>query len=205
MAIKVIVHNNVLRDSTPDTERLIAGIFERKINDELLKMVLTGDSSGTSEFDGLDNYSGVNSVDAGSVVLADYDKIVESITTTMANNAMLESIGSIVPINVAQQLNQLKTGIASDNSPLVPPDIFGKLKGWHYTTGVPETYESSTETRCYFGDFSQMIIGFGGQFELRSEHIEANSDSTVYYLIYRADLVLIDPAKFTILTDITLV
>ena len=138
------------------------------------------------------------------IVLADYDDIVTAITTTMSANAMLENIGVIAPINVAKQLNQLKTGIASDNSPLVPPDIFGKLKAFKYTTAALETYASSTETRAYFGDWSKMVIAIDGKYELRSEHVHADNDQTAFYVLFRADMFLIEPDFFTILTDITL-
>jgi len=77
------------------------------------------------------------------------DCIVQAIAFSALANANTDDIGIMRPTDLMKKLDQLKTGLASDNTPLVGPEIYHKLKGVVYTSAITE----AVTTTAYVGDW----------------------------------------------------
>ena len=184
----VKVHNNLLRDANERTFDIVQGAINRALQEYLLSQILFG-SGATNSFTGLDSYTGIQTVDAGSATLTNHDKIVEAYTDLMGQNANSSNFRLLANNVLAKQFGEMK---ATDNQPLQKPMILQQMP-FVYSQAVKSDYGSgSNETRAYIGDFSQVKIGVEGQYQMRLVERYADLDQTAFMLILRADLQLFE-------------
>lgn len=197
ITVRVDVYDNVLYDSSGRAERAVTEACRRSIQNGLLLAVLAGDS-GSDQPDGLDNYSGVLTVDAESNPL-NYFHLLDGY------RKILDANGN--PDNVTMMGNpvawrQLAGLVGSDNQPLMQPEgITAMRKFW--TTAVGKTYGAGNDlTRVYMGDFSQLIVGFQGGFEFRLDQVAKTALKTVFLMHLRCDVQLLHPDNFVIIENV---
>ena len=188
VACLVRVHNNVLRDSTPNTATVIQETISRSINDAILKAAFSGSAADKMPL-GLDGISGVQSFTPTSTDNHDY--LIDAVSMLLDKNVPLENIGLICSPKAWKNLAKLKTSI-DDNSPLMKPLDFDRMKNngmFHVTTAIKNDYGASNdETRIYIGDFSQLAIAMQGPFALQL--VEKYSDylNTAFQVHMRCDV-----------------
>lgn len=189
-----------LQDSGDMGRALIGTEIVNAIQEQVINVALHG-STASKQPNGLDNRTGdgVQTESLSSVAISDYDAFVDCVGNIAANNADLSKVGYIYGTSTLKQLAKLK---ATTNDPLQPPKIIADMPGYH-TNAVLENYGAGTnETRVYFGDFSQMVIGMGGTFRMELAEKYADTLETGFLIWMRMDLTLLHPNLFCILTDV---
>lgn len=191
VAILCRVQNQVLYDSSGRAERAITEALRRSINDTLLKAVLYGDS-GSNEPDGLDNIAGVQTVDALEAPL-DYFLILDAYRKILDANGNADNI-SLFGNPVAWR--QLAGLVGGDSQPLMEPQGVAQMRKF-WTTAAKTDYGTGNDLQnVYVGDFSNLVIGFQGAFEMRLEERYADYLQTAFLVHLRADVQALHPATF---------
>ena len=112
-------------------------------------------------------------------------------------------------------LSNLKTGISSDNTPLMMPERVKMLQHFQTTSVDTDEGSGSDESWSIIGDFSQCVVGMrtsgvniriasDGTVNDGSSDINATSQLMRHVVAYmRADVALLRPTWFTVLSGIT--
>jgi HK97 family phage major capsid protein len=117
----------------------------------------------------------------------------------MAANVPYQNIGGIMNANTVEQLMNLS---ATDGQPLQMPMLLTDMRK-AYTQAVKSDYGTGNdETRIYFGDFSEMVVGFQGAFEFRLDERYKDYLQTGFLIHMRADIQVKHPEAFCILENI---
>jgi HK97 family phage major capsid protein len=186
-ASHVEMANNVPRDAVADWPDVINNAFNADLEHTITKQILAG--SGGTEITGIDGYTGVQTVDAGSVT-ATWDMILQSTQKVMAENVDPDNISVIMHPLAWFQLQSLKDTTGQQITK--PSGLDGVPMVVHTAVGT-EYGDGSDETRIYVGDFSTCKLGVGGKYEITSEKSKADHDMTQFIMIYRADMQLFHP------------
>jgi len=196
--VLVKIHSNVLRDAGPMAEQIIQGIFDRAVQDMFIKEILYG-TAGANGVTGLDTFAGVQTVDAGSAILANYSLLTNAAQKALTANATIDKIGYLMhPV----AWEQLQSAADTTGQPLVMPrGLDGRPMA--VSTAVKTDYGVGTdETRIYAGNWNTVKLGLEGRYEMRLDQTFAASDITAFAVVVRADLQVFEPSQLAIIANI---
>jgi len=151
---------------------------------------------------GVFNTAGINTLSTVGAPTS-YDPIVDAMYELLADNVAMEDISAFIAHPaVWKKFRKLKTGISSDNTPLVQPDEVARLpKLW--TTAAPLT--GGTTAKGMVADWRSLLFGMRKQISvqvLRESFMGSNLQVAV--LAYcRADFAVTRPTDFCVLPGIT--
>lgn len=198
-ACLVRVDRNVLLDSSGRAEILVKTAIQRAVQDAVHQVFWYGDS-GNKQPDGLDNISGVQTVDAGSTILADYSKVFEAVKDLEVTHEDRRKLSVFMPPIVR---NQLDTLTGTDGHYLMKPTGLQDVR-FFTDSAIKTDYAPGTETRAYVGDFSKAIVGFQNSLDITLSEKYADYNQVAFLVILRMDLQLTHhDQSFAIITDIT--
>jgi hypothetical protein len=102
---------------------------------------------------------------------------------------------------ITYQYEGLVTG--TELLPLQPPKGIENLwENWYSSTVVADNLAGVGESTVYIGDFSKIILYGWDQFELVLKERNAEKDQSIYMLIVRYDMNMIDPAHMVRITGL---
>ncbi len=209
LAALVVVNNELLED----TEGLDA-VIEQSIAAALalkLDLVSLVGSGSAPEPRGIQNTSNIKTV-TGVGTPASWDKFIEAIYKLRQVNYDPNAV--IYSARTAESLAKLKTGLASDNTPLqMPADIAALMK--LTSNQVPNNLGSGTdESLAFVGQWNQLAIGMRrnitvevareGAYDVSGTVYSAfQKDQTLIRATLRADVQVLQPAAFCLMSGIT--
>jgi len=118
----------------------------------------------------------------------------------MAVNVDPMKVSAITGTNVWKQVQGFKTGLTSDNTPLIaPPGI--RDMNWYFSSAVKEDY-STNETVIYCGDISQLVVGVMNDISIRLNERYSDTLSTAFAIHFRLDVQALREDNFCIVQDI---
>ena len=190
-----------LLEDAPEASSIVENVMGAAIGLELDRAGLFG--NGADEPLGLYNTDGVNVVSMGTNggTPSDFDAYLDAIAAIENANGVPGAI--VMSPRSRRTLAGLKTGIASDKTPLTPPADYTALKRFA-SNQIPTNLTQGSATTCstsFVGDFSQM--GIAVRTGLTVEATRTGGTGTfakaeVLVRAYvRADIVVMRPAFFT--------
>jgi HK97 family phage major capsid protein len=198
VAVMVKTDKTYLLDSGDRGKKMIGDAIEGAINEAIINSVLHGNNAN-KEPNGLDNISGILSIDGGGAAVTDYALHLDATAALMAKNVQSDRIGYIQGTRTWRQTAGL---VGTDGQPLMAPKAIGDLRNFH-TTAVLEDYGVGTDqTRLYFGDFSNLIIGLGGTFKMELAEKYADTLQTAFLVWMRYDVQVLRPDNFCIVENL---
>jgi HK97 family phage major capsid protein len=198
VAVLVKVSKTWLLDSADRGQKLIGGAIMGAMNQAIINSALHG-STANKEPNGLDNITGILSIDGGGAAVTDYNLHLDATASLMAKNVQHDQIGYIQGTKSWRQTAGL---VGTDGQPLMAPKAIGDLRNFH-TTAVLENYGVGTdETRLYFGDFSNLVIGLGGTFKMELAEKYADTLQTAFLVWMRYDIQVLRPDNFCIVENL---
>lgn len=151
-AVLLIKSSRQLLMDSPDTAQFVQQEMNIAFNNFLSQQIMQG--SGSGQATGLDNVSGINTVDlAGSAY--DFDDYINWSKTLVSNRVRPEMIGFLHGASSWAYAAKLKD---SQNRYLDKPELL-RSQTWEVTSAVKEDY-ASTRTKIYAGDFSTVSAVF---------------------------------------------
>ncbi len=205
----VVVNNELLEDS----EGLDA-VIEQSIASALaLKLDLAAlvGSGSAPEPRGIQNTTNVQTV-TGVGTPASWDKFIEAIFKLRQVNYNPDAV--IYSARTGESLAKLKTGIASDNTPLqMPADIAALLK--LTSNQIPNNLGvGANESLAFVGQWNQVAIGMRrnitvevareGAYDVSGTVYSAfQKDQTLIRATLRADVQVLQPTAFCLMSGIT--
>lgn len=198
-AMLMLASNFWLEDSNRLGGEVIGRMAISTLQEAVIKAALHG-STANAQPNGLDNITGVQTVDAGGVVLADYAKFVEAVRKLLAANVPLERIGGIISPNVWEQMNLLK---AQDDQPLLLPEGLRNVPMFTSSAVLEDYGANDDETRVYMGDFSNLLIGMNSTpvVQVLRDRF-ADTFQTAFLFHMRFDIKAVRPNTFVRIEDI---
>ena len=177
--------------------------------------ILSGDGAGASPT-GIRNHADVNTI-ASVGTPTNYDDYNNAIGDVYAANYQgdVSGLSWISSPRDVDLLSNLKTGISSDNTPLMMPERVKMLQHFQTTSVDTDEGSGSDESWSIIGDFSQCVVGMrtsgvniriasDGTVNDGSSDINATSQLMRHVVAYmRADVALLRPKWFTVLSGIT--
>jgi HK97 family phage major capsid protein len=195
----VKVSKPYLLDSDGRGQRMIGEAIMGAMNEVIVNSVLHG-SNADKEPNGLDNISGVLTIDGSGAAVTDYSLHLDATAALMAKNVQNDRIGYIQGTKSWRQTAGL---VSTDGQPLMAPKAIGDLQNFH-TTAVLENYGAGTnQTRLYFGDFSNLVIGLGGTFKMELAEKYADTLQTAFLVWMRYDVQVLRPDNFCIVENLS--
>jgi len=187
----------LLRDEAV-TPSLIQQALVNGFMAEIERVALSG-ASGSNEPVGLDTITGVLTVDAAGTI-GSYAKIIDAIGALHAVNVDPSRLALVTGTTAMKQIISLAD---TTNQPLMQPPVVKDMP-FHYTSAVLESYDTSTHTRAYVGDWSQLVIAISGpQFRILDQTYAANLQRAVL-MWAGVDVVAIRPNNFCRIENIDL-
>jgi HK97 family phage major capsid protein len=191
-----------LEDSGPIGAEIISAMALQAINEAIIKVAING-ASASGQPVGLDNLSGVQTVDGGNVEIEDWSKITDCVTKLLSADVPLDRVGWLYPPKVWQQINKI---VGDDLHHVLPPSGLANIPGFVTSaiptatiTGTPTTYE----TTAYFGDWSNMLVVSNGGPSIQILRERYADDMATGFLVWlRMDITVIRPNNFCILQNI---
>ncbi|MGH7865078.1 MAG: phage major capsid protein, partial [Candidatus Binataceae bacterium] len=181
-------------------ETTLTGALASAIDGAGLNGIVTGAGAAPT---GVFNTANINKI-TGIGALTNFDFLVDGLYELMLDNVSVEDIGALIAHpRVWRTLRRLKTGLASDQTPLVPPqEIAGLPKLW--TTAAPLT---GTTAKAVIADWRSLLFGVRKQIEVRVlREAFMGSNLQVAVLAYaRVDFAVTRPTDFCSLEGITVV
>src|SRR5262249_51386294 len=135
---------------SPSAQSVIETVMTNAMAVEIDWSLLAADGSQTGDLDnpvGLLNWPGVPSV-AGAAPMTSYDAFADAYGSVLAANGVPNAL--IGGVGLAKAAMKVKTGLAGDNSILVPPGPIADLDKF---------YTSTLTTSAVVGDFSMLAWG----------------------------------------------
>jgi len=204
LAVRVDVHNSVLRDSGTRADRLIENAAMQSISDAVLQAVLHG--SGTSgEPTGIFTaagvaQTGVNVIDNAGAALIFYDQFIEAFKDLLNAGVPTERIGVLTAPETWAYIHNFKE---STNAYLKAPDVLNPMN-WKVSNAVLTTYNTNTETAIFIGDWTNVVVATQPMFSVRSIESRASYLQTSFIFHMRMDLELIQPETMTVIKSVPL-
>ena len=185
----------------PDAGEQIARVHAGAIAAAIDSAAFLGTSPAPT---GLHTMAGVGKVVAVGTP-TNWDEVLSGVTAFLnANNALSDLSGIVMHPNVWGTYAKLKTGIASDNSPLTLPPAIANVPQF-VSTGA-DTVASPEDFHITLGNFNDLLIGF------RMDPTIRVLDNTTSYAsnllievvgVARLDIVALRPASFVVLEGVT--
>jgi len=185
--------NNLIRDGIPATGGAILRACQQELKQHLTTCVLSGDATTNGEFDGLDNYTGVQTVDAGGL-LTDWEFVIDAYEALLTKNVMKGNVKAVMHPTVWKQI----AGFAGTDGHYI--DRPNELEGLDIivTSAAPTT-------SLYIGDWSQIYLGMSGDFQMTLTERYADYDQSAFLLLSRADMKIFDEEAMCIIQGISAV
>jgi HK97 family phage major capsid protein len=203
MAALIRVNNELLEDA-PNVNDVLMRSIAAAIALELDRVALLG--SGTPpEPRGLYNVSATNKV-ATFGTPANYDKFLEALYQIRGYNYDPNAV--VYSSRTAETLAKLKTGLASDNTPLVMPADWAAITKY-VSNQIPNdqgTEPNNNRSFAVLGQWNQLAIGLrlGLQIEVSREAEDVFSkDQTLIRARWRGDVQVLQPKAFSVCEGIT--
>jgi len=195
----VKVKNNLLRGTIElRTEEILRKAVAEKLQQELLFELLVGKTNG---FVGLDNFAGIQTVDAANVKLSTWEKFTSAYTKVLDYNGETSNISALIPPVVFEQVQGFKDTTGQFLMP--PPGI--KDMAMLPCSIIKKNYGAGTNrTRVYLGNFSGVKIFMAGLYELKSEHRYLEEDVTAFRVVVRAQMQVHIPEHIVRIENIAL-
>jgi HK97 family phage major capsid protein len=191
VAIRFIVSNQLLLDSSENVERILQNAMIEKINQTVLEAVFSG-SGSSGQPTGLDNLSGILTVDASGGKLTDYKYHIQAVKKLLDANMRMENLSVFGSPDSLQQLEYLTD---TTGQPIMQPKMIDRL-GQYYTSAIATDYGATTdETKLYLGDFSRLLVAYQGPFTILTDQ-SASKLATEVIMHYRFDLLYLSPDSF---------
>ncbi len=174
LSIRVRCSNQFLMDSEGLGRAVVQSEITRQINFALIQAVLLG-TGVSGEPQGLENMTGLQTLDINpDAGLSDWSEIIEACRLLAAVNVPISNISAFGSPTVWSQMASFAD---STGQPLRKPALLEPVRFFDPTTLVPETYDTSTTTKLFLGDFSKLVVGFQGPFQVvidqnRAHHLE---------------------------------
>lgn len=151
-AVLLIKSSRQLLMDSPDTAQFVQQEMNIAFNNFLSQQIMQG--SGSGQATGLDNVSGINTVDLGGSAYS-YDDYINWSKTLVSNRVRPEQIGFLHGASSWAYAAKLKD---DQNRYLNKPELL-QSQMWEVTSAVKEDY-ASTRTKIYGGDFSTVSAVF---------------------------------------------
>lgn len=190
---------------SPEFGAQIAMVLSKAIAAEIDRAGLEGASNGPT---GLRATSGINEVASVSTP-TNYDEILDGLKALLDANCVLEDVNQFAIMSPRTWLTyeKLKTGISSDNTPLMRPKAIENMQ-FLTTTNVSNTAGSlspATDSTIYLGDFRDLVMGLRQDFAFDVLRLDNYATSLLLEVVayVRCDFVVQRPASFCKLTSVT--
>jgi HK97 family phage major capsid protein len=191
VAMRFIVSNQLLLDSSENVEIILQNAMIEKINQTVLEAVFSG-SGASGQPTGLDNLSNILTVDASSNKLTSYRYHIQAVKKLLDANMRMENLSVFGSPDSLQQLEYLTD---TTGQPIMQPRMIDRLNQF-YTSAIKTNYGATTdETKLYFGDFSRMVVGYQGPFNIITDR-SADKLATEVIMHYRFDVLYLSPDSF---------
>jgi HK97 family phage major capsid protein len=167
---------------------------------EMDRVALIG--SGTPpEPRGISTTTNVGAVASGGA-LADYDKLVDTFYEIMVDNAVRGPVSIALHPRTLASYAKLKTGLASDKTPLPQPAFLEGVPRYT-TTAFSITEAPGTATRLIMGSFDQLFFGIRAALRIAvARELFAGTGQVGFFANARMDVALAHPQSFAQLTGI---
>lgn len=199
----VKIPRKLLDQGEVNLERFVTAAMQREMAIEIDRAGLFG--LGTArEPNGLTNQLTGTSVVTGTGVITNYDEIVDA-TKVLADNNAPDATAVLLAPREDNTIAKFKTGITSDNTPLMPPPKIANLP-FLPTNQIPITEGAgSDESRMIVGHFPHMSVMFQGDvmiLPLRERYAEKLQVGFIAYVY--VDVAVAYPTSFVSIGGITL-
>lgn len=190
---------NMLLQTSPDAEQLVRDDFAIVLAEAIDRAAING--GGLNEPDGILQTAGIGSV---SMATPTWEKVLEFIETLEIANAM--GGGWATHPSVVKALRSTNKVAAEPDHGFImdgPSDLAGyPLTG---STLVPSTLGGGSDKALIFGDWSDLVIGSWGVFEVLINPFESNSyarGNVQVRAMMTTDVAVRRPQSFAAATDI---
>lgn len=200
MACVCRISNELLEDAA-NSQSIIESAIAAVMALELDRTGLFG--AGIGQPLGIANTASLGSSQTGIGTPADYDAFLTAIYDIMGYNFMPNA--TIYSPRTAKRLAVMQTGIASDETKLVPPADFVALSK-HISTQVPNTLGAGSDSAAFVGDFSQYLFALRSDIRLevsREADTAFMKDQTLIRAIWRGDGQVVQSRAFGYLAGIS--
>jgi HK97 family phage major capsid protein len=198
LAVIVKVSRELIEDSL-NIESMLEASFAGSMAVELDRVALVG-SGVAPEPSGISNTANVGAVAAGGA-LTSYDKLCDAVYEILVDNGAMPT-AMVMPPRTTVALAKLKTGLTSDNTPLVKPPLIADIPILT-TTSLPITEAPGTASRIIMGDFSRLMIGIRSALRVEVlRELYAGNHQYGFVAHLRADVAVEHPESFSQITGI---
>jgi HK97 family phage major capsid protein len=187
-----------LAQDSPDFGSQLLGVMARALAAEYDRVGLEGAGSAT-EPRGIINTTGINSVTGGAIT--NYDFFLDAIAELWIDNVPEDRVGPFaVSPQTLKKLRKLKTGIASDQTPLPPPPGLPRF----LVTSQLNDGGSPATSKAVVGDWADLVLGVRREVSLESLRVTTYvSNLQIEFLAYgRIDYLVRRPVSFTKITGL---
>lgn len=202
-AVRVRVTNQYLMDSSERGQRIVQEAMRRAIQQAIGQAIFTG-SGSNGEPKGIQSFDNVQTLavyGGGGAALDDWSQISTGVKMLADINVPISNISVFTSPSAWLQLASLE---ATDGQPLLMPPALNSIRFFGPTTFIPATYNSNTWTKIFMGDFSKIIVGMGGTFEIILNQTRADYLETEFLVHFRMDVQATHDNNFVELTEILL-
>ena len=199
LAIRVRVSNQYLMDSVDGGKKTIQESMRRQINQGIAQAVFTG-TGLSGQPGGIETFTGIQTVDVNpDAALVDWSHIIDACRLLSAQNVPISNISAFFsPTGWAQ----LASFADTTGQPLNKPELLKPVRFFNPTTLVLETYDTNTTTKMFLGDFSKLIVGFQGLFNITLDQTRAHHLETEFLVHLRMDAQATHENAFSQITGI---
>lgn len=200
MACVARISNELLEDAA-NSQSIIESAIGAVMALELDRTGLFG--TGVGQPLGIANTASLGSSQASIGTLADYDAFLTAIFEIMGYN--FKPTAAIYSPRTAMKLAKLQTGIASDETKLIPPDDFKALTKF-VSSQVPNTLGGGSDSSAFVGDFSQYLFALRSDIRLevsREADTAFMKDQTLIRAVWRGDGQVAQSRAFGLLSGIS--
>lgn len=185
LAIRVRVSNQYLMDSGTRGRKLVERSMVKQINQAIAQAVFTG-TGLSGQPGGIETFSGLQTVDIDpDAVMTDWEYIIDACRLLATVNVPISEISCFFsPTGWAQ----LASFAAVDGQPLRLPKLLEPVRFFNPSTLILETYDSSTTTKFFLGNFNNLVVGFQGLFNITLDQPRANFLETEFLVHMRLDV-----------------
>lgn len=213
LAALCVVNNELLEDAA-NFDSVLEMALGKALGLELDRVALHG-SGIAPEPQGLYGASGVNTVTSVGTP-TNYAKFIQAIYAVVRDNYNPNAI--IYSARTAETIAGFTTGILNDETPLQPIDVWQQLTKVvsNQVSDVLDTGSPVTQTgsAAFVGEFPFLAVGLRstlrlevareGSYDISGTHYSSfQKDQTLFRAVLRADVQLLQPSAFTVMSGIT--
>ncbi len=200
VACRVSVSQQVLLDSQERARRIIQEEVRRQLQGAIAQACLTGTGS-TGQPTGVENFSGLQTVDASSTQLTDWSEIIEACQKLAAVDCPISNISAFFSPTAWAQLADFTD---TTGQPLRTPPLLEPVRFFNPTTHVLETYDTNSNTKMFLGDWSKLVVAIQGPISIVTEHLRADRLMVDFIVFMRMDVQALHENHFVQIDNISL-